>query len=224
MPYSEYPRFQEVMAEDSGQTVVSALIDSIIPLVPGLPERLASGIDVLDVGCGSGRAIILMAEHFPASRFAGYDIDAQVIASAGRQAEERGLQNVRFEARDVTRLGETAAYDLITTFDAVHDQVAPDAVLKGIAEALRPDGVYLMQDISASSHVENNVDHPIGPFLYTISCMHCMTVSLSGGGAGLGTMWGRELALEMLADAGFSDVSIENLAHDFHNDYYVARK
>lgn len=106
----------------------------------------------------------------------------------------------------------------------MHDQAEPAAVLKGIADALRPDGVYLMQDIAGSSHVHNNLDHPIGPFLYTISCMHCMTVSLAQDGVGLGAMWGEEKAREMLREAGFTGVEVKQLPHDFQNSYYIATK
>ena len=97
--------------------------------------------------------------------------------------------------RDVTDLRLTAAFDFITTFDAVHDQAAPDRVLAGIADALRPDGVYLCVDIAASSHLEDNLEHPLGPAIYTISTMHCMTVSLALDGAGLGAAWGEQTAL-----------------------------
>lgn len=224
VPYSAYARFHEVMAEDSGQTVVAALSDSILPLVPGLSERLEEGIDVLDVGCGSGRALNLLARKFPNSRFVGYDFSEEAIARARTEAEEHGTTNVRFEVRDVANLDEKEHYDLITTFDAVHDQAAPAAVLKGIADALRADGVYLMQDIAGSSHLQNNIDHPIGPFLYTISTMHCMTVSLAQGGEGLGTLWGEEKATEMLEEAGFREVEVKQLPHDFQNSYYIAKK
>jgi hypothetical protein len=96
-------------------------------------------------------------------------------------------------------------------------------VLAGIRRTLREDGVYLMQDIHGSSHVDNNVDHPLGALIYTISCMHCMTVSLAQGGAGLGAMWGREKARELLEHAGFRSVEIHRLEHDIQNDYYVIR-
>jgi 2-polyprenyl-3-methyl-5-hydroxy-6-metoxy-1,4-benzoquinol methylase len=224
VPYSAYPRFHEVMAEDSGQTVLPALKDHILPLVPGLTERLEEGIDVLDVGCGSGRALNLMARTFPNSRFTGYDISEEAIARARDEAEEHGTTNVRFEVKDVAKLDEEASYDLITTFDAVHDQANPAAVLKGIANALKDDGIYLMQDIAGSSHYHNNLDHPIGPFLYTVSTMHCMTVSLAQGGEGLGAMWGEEKAKEMLHEAGFKEVKVEQLPHDFQNYYYIATK
>jgi spermidine synthase len=97
-------------------------------------------------------------------------------------------------------------------------------VLKGIADALKEDGVYLMQDIAGSSHVHNNLDHPIAPFLYTVSTMHCMTVSLAQGGEGLGTMWGEEKAREMLKDAGFKKVEVKQLPHDIFNNYFIITK
>ena len=224
VPYSSFPRFHEVMAEDSGQTVVAALFDHVLPLVPGLTERLEAGIEVLDVGSGSGRAMNLMARAFPESRFTGYDISEEGILRAITEAKEYGTTNVRFEVKDVATLDETARYDLITTFDAVHDQAKPAAVLKNIARALKDDGVYLMQDIAGSSHVHNNIDHPLGPFLYTISTMHCTTVSLAQGGEGLGTMWGEEKAREMLAEAGFGSVETRRLDHDIANTYYIVRK
>jgi 2-polyprenyl-3-methyl-5-hydroxy-6-metoxy-1,4-benzoquinol methylase len=224
VPYSAFPRFHEVMAEDSGQTVVPALTDHILPLVPGLVESLEEGIDVLDVGCGSGRALNLMARTFPNSRFTGYDFSEQAIARARAEAEEHGAANIRFEAKDAAALDEEASYDLITSFDAVHDQADPAAVLRGIADALKDDGMYLMQDIAGSSHHHGDMDHPIGPFLYTISTMHCMTVSLAQGGEGLGAMWGEEKAREMLGEAGFTKVEVEQLPHDFQNSYYIATK
>jgi 2-polyprenyl-3-methyl-5-hydroxy-6-metoxy-1,4-benzoquinol methylase len=192
--------------------------------VPGLVDALRDGIDVLDVGCGAGRALNLMAWIYPESRFAGYDFLEANIAAARAEAKRSGVKNARFEIRDVTSIGEPGRYDLITAFDAIHDQVRPDLVLAEIARALTDDGVFLMQDIKGSSHVHENVDHPMGTLLYTISCLHCMTVSLSAGGAGLGAMWGREKALEMLAAAGFGNVEVHELPHDFQNFYYVARK
>jgi 2-polyprenyl-3-methyl-5-hydroxy-6-metoxy-1,4-benzoquinol methylase len=137
------------------------------------------------------------------------------------------LRNIEFTAVDLSDFDTTApaeAFDLITTFDAVHDQKKPLNVLKGIHRALRPDGVYLMQDIKGSSHVYNNMEHAIGTFLYTVSCMHCMTVSLAQGGEGLGAMWGEEKTREYLARAGFRSVDKHELAHDIQNNWYVVRK
>lgn len=222
--YSAFNRFHEVMAEESDQTVGAALVEHILPLASGVPEALARGIDVVDVGCGSGRSLLRMAEAFPKSRFAGYDFSEQAIEAGRAEAARRGLKNVRFEIKDAARIGESQAYDLITAFDAIHDQADPVKVLDQISAALRPGGTFLMQDISASSHVKKNIEHPVGTLLYAISCMHCMTVSLAQGGAGLGACWGQELARQMLVDAGFNRVEVHQLPHDFINSYFVARK
>jgi len=224
VPYADFTRFHEVMAEDSGQTIVAALFDHVLPLVPGLREQLERGIDVLDLGCGRGIALAALARKFPRSRFLGVDFNRDAIAWAKGQVDADCLVNLRYEALDAAMLEFTDAFDFIATFDAIHDQARPDRVLANIARALRPDGVYLMQDIHASSSHHGDLGHPAGPFLYTVSTMHCMTVSLAVGGMGLGTMWGRETAQRMLKDAGFRDVRIERLAHDFQNDYYIVRK
>lgn len=224
VPYSAYARFHAVMAEESDQTVVSTLVEHILPLADGLPEALARGIDVLDVGCGSGRAMNHLALAYPRSRFTGYDISENGIEAARAEARELGLTNARFEIRDVAQLDHTDAFDCVTAFDAIHDQARPDAVLRGIAAALRPEGVFLMQDIAGTSRLEADVSHPLAAFLYTISCLHCMTVSLAAGGMGLGAMWGSELAQRMLADAGFGRLQVRKLPHDAMNLYVVARK
>jgi SAM-dependent methyltransferase len=224
VPYSAFPRFQAVMAEDSGAVHDATLIDVTLPLVPGLVARLSDGIDVADVGCGSGHAINLMARAFPRSRFTGFDFSEAGIAAARAEAGHDGLENARFERRDAASLGETARFDFVTTFDAVHDQARPDLVLAGIAAALRPGGVYLCVDTSASSKLAENVGHPLATFLYTVSCMHCMTVSLAGGGMGLGTMWGEQTARTMLGEAGFTSVEARRLDGDIVNAYFIATR
>jgi 2-polyprenyl-3-methyl-5-hydroxy-6-metoxy-1,4-benzoquinol methylase len=227
VPYEKFPRFHAVMAEDSGQSVLSSLESHILPLIPGLTDRLSGGIRVLDVGCGSGRILIRLAEVYPNSRFTGIDLSRDAIGKARAEASQKGLQNIEFIVRDLTgfdRTAEPEAYDLITTFDAVHDQARPLDVLKGIHRALEADGWYLMQDIRGSSHVHKNIGHPIGTFLYAVSTMHCMTVSLAQGGEGLGAMWGEEKTREYLQKAGFRHVQTNRLTHDIQNNWYVVRK
>ena len=224
VPYDCFERFHAVMAEESDQTVVAALSESILPLVPGLVEALEAGIEVLDIGCGSGRALAHLAAQFPKSRFRGYDFSAEGVSIATEIAAEQGLTNLSFHCQDAAALQDRERFDLITAFDAIHDQARPDRVLEGISRALRPGGVFLMQDIAGSSRVDQDVDHPAAPLLYTISCMHCMTVSLANDGMGLGAMWGAETAIRMLGAAGFRDVSVQKLSHDVMNYYYTARK
>jgi 2-polyprenyl-3-methyl-5-hydroxy-6-metoxy-1,4-benzoquinol methylase len=224
VPYSSFPQFQHLMAEDSTQVVDASLLQVTLPLIPGLVERLQTGIDVADIGCGSGHAINVMARAFPKSRFVGYDLSQEGIAAAQAEAKRLGVTNARFEVQEVSRLDTPAHYDFITAFDAIHDQARPAEVLQAVASALRPAGVFLMVDIAASSHLEENMDHPLGSFLYTISCNHCMTVSLADNGAGLGTMWGEQQARQMLSQAGFTQLEVKHVEADFLNSYYIASK
>jgi 2-polyprenyl-3-methyl-5-hydroxy-6-metoxy-1,4-benzoquinol methylase len=132
VPYSRFPRFHAVMAEDSGQSVLSSLESHIVPLVPALADRLSEGIDVLDVGCGAGRIMNRLAALYPNSCFTGIDLSDEAVTTARNAAAEGGLSNIEFITRDLSDFDEAAtpdAYDLITTFDAVHDQAKPLSVL-----------------------------------------------------------------------------------------------
>lgn len=223
VPYEKYHRFHDVMAEESNQTVLAELIDGILPIVPGIVDKLHQGIKVLDVGCGSGRAINLMAKTFSSSQFVGYDFSKEGIANAQREKEKAGITNANFEQQDAAHFDHQDHFDMITAFDAIHDQANPEKVLENIRNSLKPGGVFLMQDIAGSSKLEKNMDHPLAPFLYTVSCLHCMTVSLALEGRGLGAMWGKEKAIEMLKEAGFKDIEVKQLPHDPINYFYVAR-
>jgi ubiquinone/menaquinone biosynthesis C-methylase UbiE len=227
VPYSKVPRFHEVMAEDSGQSVLSSLERHVLPLVPGLQEQLAAGIHVLDLGCGRGRIMNRLAEAYPRSRFTGIDLSSEAIQFAWGEAADKRLRNIEFIVADLSDFdikAEIEAFDWVATFDAIHDQAKPLNVLKGIYRTLKPNGIYLMQDIKGSSYVHKNLDHPLAPFLYTVSCMGCMTVSLAQGGEGLGAMWGEEKTREYLKKAGFRSVVKHELAHDIQNNWYVIRK
>jgi SAM-dependent methyltransferase len=222
IPYADYPCFHSIMREDSGQTVVAALDDILQALVPDLVVRLEAGIDVLDAGCGAGEALIALARRFPKSRFTGWDLGPDAIAMARASAGD--LPNVTFAVRDLSTMDDTAVFDLVTSFDAVHDMKDPQALLVAIHQALRPSGTHLMQDIGGSAALENNLDFPFAPFLYTVSCVHCTPVSLAQGGEGLGTMWGWETAEHMLRAAGFATTTRRVFPHDPMNVWFVSRK
>jgi ubiquinone/menaquinone biosynthesis C-methylase UbiE len=224
VPYSAFPRFQQLMAEESAQVQDAVLVDVTLPLVPGLVERLTTGIDVADIGCGQGHAINLMAKAFPNSRFTGYDFSDEGVAAGRREAAELGLTNAIFEVKDVAQLDQVSAFDLITGFDTIHDQAQPRKVLANISRALKPDGVFLCVDIQASSNLEENMEHPLAPMLYGVSTLHCMTVSLALNGEGLGTVWGEQKAKELLKEAGFNQIDIEHVEGDIFNSYYICRK
>jgi SAM-dependent methyltransferase len=223
VPYSEYPRFQQLRAEDCAATIGTRLIQAILPLAPGVIEALQSGADVLDLGCGQGHAINLMARAFPRSRFTGWDFSPEGIAAARDEAARFGLGNARFEVRDLSALDASDAYDLITAIDTVHDLARPDEVLRGLVRALRREGTFLMIEFAAASSLEDNLDHLLGPTLYSCSVLHCMTVSLAQGGAGLGTMWGETAAQALLHKAGFTHVDVKRLEGDLMHAFYVAR-
>ncbi len=222
--YHDYPGFHDYMSEASDQTIVAALEDVIIPMVPGLKQKLEAGIDVLDVGCGKGHAMVALAKRFPKSRFRGYDFSADAIEKGRRLIATSGASNVKLEVFDMSEFAEINSYDLVTTFDAVHDQKHPQDLIHGIRSALRPGGTYLMQDIGGSAYLEKNLEFPLAPFLYAASCLHCMAISLGQDGDGLGTMWGWETAQAMLEKAGFASVRKELLEHDPLNVWFVSTK
>jgi 2-polyprenyl-3-methyl-5-hydroxy-6-metoxy-1,4-benzoquinol methylase len=224
VPYAKFDRFQELMRQESAQVFDATLLDVTLKLVDGLTDRLASGIDVADVGCGAGHGINIMAKAFPKSRFTGYDFSEEGIGIGRAEAKEWGLTNAAFEAKDAATLDGSKKFDLITVFDAIHDQAQPRKVLKGIADSLKPGGVFLCADIAGDSTHAGNVDHPMAPLLYAISTFHCMTVSLALGGEGLGTMWGQQLARELFREAGFRSVDEKMVEGDILNVYYICRK
>jgi trans-aconitate methyltransferase len=209
VPYEAYqPDFTELMDRRSRPRYEEFLFTRYLALPEGLMAQLARGLRVADVGCGTGFCVNLMATRFPNSVFVGLDLSERAIARARAEAATRGLTNASFVVEDVARFAPREPFDLITAFDAIHDQVDPAGVLRRIRGALAPAGMFLMLDVHASSHLAENVAMPMSAFLYTISTMHCMTVSLAHGGAGLGTAWGKELATRMLKDAGFTDVQL----------------
>jgi hypothetical protein len=168
VPYARYGRFHEVMAADSAQTVLPALIESILPLSPGLTNRLAQGIRVLDIGCERGRALTLLARTYPTSRFTGWDLSEAAIDWASREAAREGLANLTFDVRDLSDFDATAvpgAFDLVTSFDAIHDQARPLAVLSGVRRSLTKGGVYIAQDVQGTSHHHGDKDHPLATLL-----------------------------------------------------------
>lgn len=224
VPYEKFrPEFTSVMDGMSRGLMDGQLLEGILPLVDGLTDRLTSGVRAADVGCGTGHAINLMARAYPDSHFVGFDIADDAIDAARREASDYDLANAAFEVVDATQLPVEPPFDVIFAFDSIHDQVDPAGVLRRIHDALASDGVFVMMDIKANSALEDNVGNPFAPFLYSISTLHCLTVSLAHGGAGLGTVWGEQLAKQMLTDAGFASTEVFDVPDDPMDSVYVAR-
>lgn len=230
VPYSCYPKFQAFMTELADAKHREVLVDKFLPSADDgkLVPRLNAGIRVCDLGCGEGVAPLLMAQAFPKSTFIGMDISQEVIDIAQKEAEKLKLKNIGFRVRDAALLKHDPEFegyfDYITAFDSIHDQTDPLSALQGIHHMLAPGGIFSMIDIAAKTDQAENKSHPMGPFLYTVSLMHCMPVGLAGGGTGLGMMWGEEKAVEMLKAAGFEKAEVVQMAHDPFNLHYLCRK
>ena len=224
VPYSAYrPEFTALMDEMRRREYDEFLIDRYVRVVPGLEDQLQKGISVCDIGCGTGHNVNILAGVYPNSSITGYDIAEDAIALGNAEAKELGLPNATLAVQDAADLPDDVQFDLITTFDAVHDQADPQSSLNETYKHLSDGGLYLMIDVRASSNLEENLDNPMAPWMYTVSTMHCMTVSLAEGGAGLGTAWGEQLAMSMLEKAGFTNVEIQASTNPLNN-IYICRK
>jgi ubiquinone/menaquinone biosynthesis C-methylase UbiE len=230
IPYASYPDFHQFMGELADAKHRQVLIERFLPSVDngGIVRRMQQGIRVCDLGCSEGVALLIMAQAYPKSTFVGMDISEQALADAGAEALRLGLGNVAFVRIDAATLAEHDAYresfDYVTAFDAIHDQSQPLAALRGVHHILKKGGAFSMVDIAAETDVAQNMAHPMAPFLYTVSLMHCLPVGLVENGQGLGMMWGRQRALGMLHEAGFEDVSVVEIPDDAFNFHFFCRK
>ena len=228
--YSHYPKFQSFMTELANQKHRRLLVEAFLPgvLDGKLVAQLQQGIEVCDVGCGEGVALLLMAGAFPQSRFTGIDISADALEKAKAQAARQQLDNILFTLEDAAGLHADPAwggrFDYITAFDAIHDQTQPRRALQSVYHLLKPGGLFSMVDIAAESGHAGNLAHPMGPFLYAVSLFHCMPVGLHDNGEGLGMMWGRQKALNLLKEAGFDQVEVLEMDFDPFNYHYLALK
>jgi SAM-dependent methyltransferase len=197
------------------------LLQQWIPAMPDVQVRLERGADVADVGCGRGRALIKLAQAFPRSRYIGYDVFGPHVAQAVDRAHVAGVgDRVRFEERDVSQ-GLPQQFDVITTFDVIHDSVDPAGLLRSIRRSLRADGIYVCLDVNCSDKLEENMN-ALGAMFHGFSVLYCMTTSLSRGGAGLGTLGFPESKVrELCTEAGFGNVRRVPLENPFNNLYEV---
>ncbi|MEZ5353720.1 MAG: class I SAM-dependent methyltransferase [Bryobacteraceae bacterium] len=201
---------------------VNFLVSHWLPAVPGLMEKLQAGARVADIGCGRGQSTVRMAEAFPKSTFVGIDYHEPSIAAATRLAKDRGLSNTEFVRGPAERLPMDRTYDLVCSFDCIHDMVDPVATLKTIRMAMSDDGVYLWSEPNAS-HEEMENRNPIGRAFHSISPLHCMTVSLAHDGAGLGTVIGEQGARKLASEAGFGMFGRLPIDNPF-NQFFLLRK
>jgi 2-polyprenyl-3-methyl-5-hydroxy-6-metoxy-1,4-benzoquinol methylase len=219
-----FERLNVLVADEKRLLIDESYVETLLELIPGMRAKLSAGGVVLDAGCGDGALIITMARMFPRSAFRGYDISVDAIERAREQVAEAELPNVELAVGDVATIEEPRAYDLVLALESIHEFGFPRVALRRIVAALKRDGMFLMQEIDASSHIFRNIDHPFAPMLYALSCLHSVPVALGQDGEALGRMWGRERANQLLAEAGFRNLRFEVMAADALSYYCIATK
>ena len=199
------------------------LASGVLPLMDGMVERLTAGGHVLDVGCGSGTALSELAKAFPASQFHGVDPAANMIAEAKERHRDQG--NVSFEVGYGEEIADQGRYDLVTTFDCMHDMTDPEGTMKAVHGAVKDDGAWLIKDIKAQDTYEENLENPVAAMMYGFSVLYCMSSALSKpGGAGLGTLGFPPSVCETMGKAvGFDRFKVLDYEGDPFNYYYELR-
>jgi 2-polyprenyl-3-methyl-5-hydroxy-6-metoxy-1,4-benzoquinol methylase len=222
VPQSAYDKhWWDGMERFSGIWFENLLVPQWIPAMPDVRAKLEGGARVADVGCGRGRALIKMAETYPNARYVGYDVFPPSIERASANAKAARVDDrVSFQQLDAPK-GLPEQYDVITTFDVIHDAADPLGLLRTIRQALSPDGIYVCLDINCSDKLEENAG-PLGAMFHGFSVLYCMTTSLANGGAGLGTVGLHEPKVrELCAQARFSSVRRVPLENPFNNLYEI---
>lgn len=231
MDYAMFDEFDKRMAAFSEAFHKEHFISHFVPST-GMQEKLEKGgIQALDVGCGRGMHVAELARHFPKSFFTGIDFSRNAVFEANKQKDEAnvGLENLSYIQMDAQNMKDewTDKFDWVMIFDACHDQTRPDLCLKEVYRVLKPGGLFSMLEIQGSSNVYKDKEGDTSIFLYGISLAHCLPVAMNSEDAiGLGTMWGREKATKMLAEAGFSQVEIlpSPFSEDHSNMLYLCHK
>jgi len=220
VPFSEYgPDLVAGIDRSNRAQYQFHLVKRWLPTMPQVVARLQEGGTAADVGCGSGYPSILMAQAFPRSRFYGFDMSEESLARARTDAQQKEVADrVEFRRVSATDLPDNSKFDVITSFDAIHDMVDPCGVLRAIRRALADDGTYFMVEPRAGDTLAENLG-PMGAMMYSMSTLHCLTVSLAHGGEGIGTAIGPTKIRQLAEQAGFTRVRrlpIEHLAQAFY--------
>jgi SAM-dependent methyltransferase len=180
------------------------LVDSWIPALDGVQQKLARGARVADIGCGHGASTIIMAKAFPRSTFVGFDYHAPSITSARQRAAAAGLSDrVSFEVAAAKEFPGTG-YDLVCFFDCLHDMGDPVGAARHVRRSLAADGTWLLVEPFAGDHVEDNLN-PVGRLFYSVSTLVCTPASLAQEvGTALGAQAGEGRLREVVTRAGFT--------------------
>lgn len=163
-----------------------------------------------ELGCSTGHVVFMLAQHFPNSKFYGYDLCADAIAIANKKAAGMGLGNVQFAVQDCCSMPAewTDRWDFVFAYDLVHDVPQASTLLEEIRRVLKPGCYTCLVDVNLNTNVEENLNTSGAHMMYAISLFHCLACSLaSPGSQGLGAAWGKQKALQMLKEAGFTSIT-----------------
>jgi len=198
------------------------LVPSVIPTLDGVVDRLEAGAKVVDVGCGTGLAIELLATAWPNCTFEGYDVSERAVSVA--RDRFNGVDNVTVHLAGGEDVPPTADVDLMMTLDCLHDMPRPDLAIGAIRQAIAPDGTWLVKEIKSSPDWSRNLKNPMLAMMYSTSVASCMSSAMSSAdGLGLGTLGMNPAVLEsMVTEAGFSRFAMHDL-DDPTNLYYEVR-
>ena len=179
------------------------IVDKWLPALDGVVEKLRSGARVADVGCGHGYSTVIMAEAFPNSEFIGFDFHAASIADARKHAETHGANgNLRFEVATAKEF-PGKDYDLVTSFDCLHDMGDPIGAARHIHRSLKRGGTWMIVEPFAHDKLEDNLN-PVGRLYYAASTLLCVPASLDQEvGAALGAQAGEGKLREVAQLGGF---------------------
>ena len=201
-----------------------ALVPQIIPALDGVATKLERGAKVADIGCGAGVALTALADAYPTSTFHGYELSRHALDRAQQHVDELGLTNVELFATRAEDVPPASSYDLVLTFDCIHDMTHPADTIAAIRQAIADDGTWLIKDIRCNDDWNANRQNPMLAMMYGFSITTCMSSALSEpDGAGLGTVgFTTQTAERMVKEAGFTRFTV----HDFEdpaNLYYEVR-
>ena len=200
------------------------LVQSVLPELDGLIDDLNDGARVADVGCGSGVAVVTMAEAFPQSDFHGWEIAPLALDRCRENAIQAGVTNATFHDVRDGGLPEDGSFSFVATFDCVHDMTSPDDLATAIYKSLNSEGRWLIVDPTSKGSLEENLKLPLAVFGYAASVAGCLQSGMSeSGGAGHGAFGLPAPAMQQLTErAGFSQFRQLDIDHAM-NSYYEVR-
>ncbi|MBQ0721521.1 MAG: methyltransferase domain-containing protein [Gammaproteobacteria bacterium] len=220
--YESYPDdFWKGLEHNSCVRYKNLLVSQWLPEMPDVQAKLENGGTFADFGCGAGRSSIELAKAYPKARFYGFDLFPQNIENARKTAEEEGVSDrVEFQVHDISK-GVPGKFDVVATFDLIHDMADPKGGLKALRQACKDDGIYVLMDVDCTDDPADN-QGPLALFKLGASLHFCMTTSLGQGGMGLGTVGLPESkVVEFSSEAGFSTVRRLPIEHPLNALYEI---